>query len=247
VPVGTEIHDAERGHLLRDLVAEGDRCELARGGRGGRGNKRFASSVQQAPRRAEAGEPGEARRVRLELKLIAEVGLVGLPNSGKSTFLAAVSQAKPRVADYPFTTLFPQVGIAAVDADESLVLADLPGLIEGAARGAGLGHRFLRHVERCQVLLHMVDVSSEAGCDPEEARQVVAREIAEYSALLALRPRLLVASKCEDEAAARRARELAARSGEAVYPLSTWTGAGVKELLSAALATVRAGGKRRGS
>src|SRR5262249_18448446 len=153
----------------RDLVRDEDTCVVAAGGRGGRGNKSFASAVQQAPRRSEPGAEGEARRVRLELKLIAEVGLVGLPNAGKSTFLAGVSRATPKVAACPFTRLAPQVGIAAVGTSETLVVADLPGLIAGAAEGAGLGHRFLKHVERCAVLLHLVDVSSDASQPPLEA------------------------------------------------------------------------------
>src|SRR5262245_6305804 len=238
VPVGTQIFDAARGHLLRDLVREGETCVVAAGGRGGRGNKSFASAVQQAPRRSEPGGEGETRRVRLELKLIAEVGLIGLPNAGKSTFLAAVSQARPKIADYPFTTLSPEIGIAAVG-DETLVVADLPGLIEGAAGGAGLGHRFLKHVERCAVLLHLVDVSGDAPLPPMEALRVVERELLEYSPELAGRPRLLVATKCEDEEARARARALEKESGRMVRALSTLTGVGVKELLAEALGVVR--------
>jgi len=239
VPVGTQIFDALRGHLLRDLVAAGNTCEVAAGGRGGRGNQNFASAVQQAPRRAEPGEPGEARRLRLELKLLAEVGLVGLPNAGKSTFLATVSQATPKIADYPFTTLSPQVGIAAVGDDETLVVADLPGLIEGAAEGAGLGHRFLKHVERCSVLLHLIDVSSDALEPPEEALRVVEQELERYSPELARRPRLLVATKCEDEATEARAAELERAAGRAVRRISAVAGTGVRALLAEALALVR--------
>jgi GTP-binding protein len=244
VPVGTQIYDAQRGHLLRDLVRAGDACVIAAGGRGGRGNQSFASAVQQAPRRAERGADGESRRVRLELKLIAEVGLVGLPNAGKSTLLAAVSQATPKIADYPFTTLAPEVGIAAVGEDETLVVADLPGLIEGAARGAGLGHRFLRHVERCSVLLHLVDISTEATLSPAEALRVVERELEQYSPALASRARIVVATKCEDEAAASRAAGLAAELGRPVRCISAVLGTGVRELLAEALATVRAAASR---
>ncbi len=244
VPVGTQIYDAQRGQCLRDLLRDGEFCVVASGGRGGRGNKSFASAVQQAPRRAEPGAEGESRRVRLELKLIAEAGLIGLPNAGKSTFLAAVSQARPKVADYPFTTLAPEVGIAAVGDSQTLVVADLPGLIEGAARGAGLGLRFLRHVERCAVLLHLIDVSAEAGMEPIEALHVVEHELLEYSPELAGRPRILVATKCEDEPAAARARELEQASGRPVYPISTVIGTGVKELLAETLARVRAGAPR---
>jgi GTP-binding protein len=245
VPVGTQIYDAERGHLLRDLVRDGESCVVAAGGRGGRGNKRFASAVQQAPRRAEPGEVGEARRVRLELKLIAEAGLVGLPNAGKSTFLATVSQATPKIADYPFTTLVPHVGIAEVGEGETLVLADLPGLIEGAAEGAGLGHRFLKHVERCAVLLHLVDVSAEAELEPLEALRVIERELERYSPELAARPRLVVATKCEDEAAAERARALARASARRVLPISTVLGTGVRELLSEARGLARSVASQR--
>jgi GTP-binding protein len=240
VPVGTQIFDCERGHLLRDLVRDGDECAVALGGRGGRGNKSFASAVQQAPRRFEPGAEGESRRVRLELKLIAEVGLIGLPNAGKSTLLSAISEATPKIADYPFTTLAPEVGIATVGENETLVVADLPGLIEGAAQGAGLGHRFLKHVERCAVLLHLVDVSEDALQAPLEALGVVERELAEYSPALAERPRLIVATKCEGEDAEDRARGLAAACGKPVRVLSTRTGKGVRELLAEAWQLVRA-------
>jgi len=236
VPEGTQIFDAARGHLLRDLVREGDTCIVGRGGRGGRGNASFASAVQQTPRRAEPGEPGEERRIRLELKLIAQVGLVGLPNAGKSTLLATVSQATPKIADYPFTTLAPHVGIAAVG-DDTLVMADLPGLIEGAAQGAGLGHRFLKHVERCSVLLHLIDVS-ETGGDPLEALRVVSQELAEYSAELAARPRLVVATKCEDPEAFARADALEGAVGKGVHRISTLDGRGIPQLLHAARALV---------
>ena len=241
VPVGTQIFDAERGHLLRDLVHEGDTCVVAAGGRGGRGNKSFASAVQQAPRKSEKGAEGEARRVRLELKLIAEVGLVGLPNAGKSTFLSTISQATPKIADYPFTTLAPEVGIASVGENETLVVADLPGLIEGAASGAGLGHRFLKHVERCAVLLHLVDVSEEATLAPIEALRVVEGELERYCAALAARPRLVVATKCEDEAAEARAAELARLSGQTVHAVSAVVGTGMSELLALAHRLVRSG------
>jgi len=240
VPVGTQVFDAARGHLLRDLVRGGERCVVAAGGRGGRGNASFASSVQQAPRRSEPGQLGEARRLRLELKLLAEVGLVGLPNAGKSTLLATISQATPKIADYPFTTLVPQVGIAAVGEDETLVVADLPGLIEDAAAGAGLGHRFLKHVERCSVLLHLVDVSDEASLPPEEALRVVEHELELYSPELAARARILVGTKCEDDAAEARRAALERAAGRPVRALSAVAGTGVRELLVEAYALVRA-------
>lgn len=241
VPVGTQVFDRERGHLLRDLGREGERVVVARGGRGGRGNASFANSVRQAPRIAQEGGAGEQRNIQLVLKLFAEVGLVGLPNAGKSTFLSVVTRATPKIADYPFTTLEPQIGIAAVgDGYDTLVIADLPGLIEGAAEGSGLGHRFLQHVERCRVLLHLVDVSATADVEPAEAVQILARELVQYSAELAARPRLLVATKCEDEAALARARELEEALGEPVQRLSSLRGRGVRELLEAARALVRA-------
>jgi len=240
VPVGTQIYDAARGHMLRDLVHPGASCVVAAGGRGGRGNASFASAVQQAPRRSEPGHPGEARRLRLELKLIAEVGLIGLPNAGKSTFLAAVSQATPKIADYPFTTLAPEVGIAAVGEDEILVVADLPGLIEGAARGAGLGHRFLKHVERCSVLLHLIDVSDEPTLAPAEALRIVSQELEGYSPELARRPRIIVATKCEDPAAEQRALELERNAGRPVRPISAVVGTGIPALLAEAYALVHA-------
>jgi GTP-binding protein len=240
VPVGTQVVDEERGNLLRDLTADGDRVVIAAGGRGGRGNASFANAVRQAPRHAEPGRPGESRRVRLELKLIAEVGLLGLPNAGKSTFLSVVSKATPKIADYPFTTLVPQVGIAAVGDFDTLVIADLPGLIEGAAEGSGLGHRFLKHVERCRVLLHLVDVSAAADREPEEAEAVLSIELERYSVELARRPRLVVATKVEDPAAEERAAELERALGRPVKRISAATGQGLEALLEEARALVRA-------
>ncbi|MBI1380152.1 MAG: GTPase ObgE [Planctomycetaceae bacterium] len=242
VPLGTQVFDARRGNLLRDLVEEGQTLVVAQGGRGGRGNPHFATAVRQAPRRAEPGRPGEARRLRLELKLFAEVGLVGLPNAGKSTFLASVSRATPKIADYPFTTLEPQVGIAAVGDYDTLVVADLPGLIEGASEGHGLGYRFLKHVERCRVLLHLVDVSEMALEAPADALAVIERELELYSATLFARPRLLVATKVEGEVGERRAAELAEAAGRPVHAISSHTGRGVRELLDAAQKLVRAPG-----
>jgi len=239
VPVGTMIFDKVRGNLLRDLAAAGDEIVLAAGGRGGRGNARFATAIHQTPRHAESGQPGEEREVRLELKLFAEVGLVGLPNAGKSTLLASISQATPKIADYPFTTLQPQVGIAAVGSFDTLVVADLPGLIEGAAEGVGLGHRFLRHVERCRVLLYLVDVSSDATTEPAEAWRIVRGEVERYSSELVDRPSLLVATKVEDESSAERAAAFELEAGTTVYRISSVMGEGVDRLLLAARALVR--------
>ena len=241
VPVGTQVLDADRGNLLRDLSDPGQRLVVARGGRGGLGNVHFATSVRQVPRRAEKGAEGEGRRVRLDLKLVAEVGLVGLPNAGKSTFLSRVTAATPKIADYPFTTLEPQVGIATVGDYDTLVVADLPGLIEGASRGHGLGHRFLRHVERCSVLLHLVDASAVAEPSAPEAWAVVDRELAEFSSELAAAPRLLVATKVEAEDCESRIRALEEAAGARAFRISAVRGAGLEELLRAALATVRRG------
>ncbi len=193
VPIGTQIFDAEDGALLADLTEVGQRVRLARGGNGGFGNAHFKTSTNQAPRRANPGEPSEERELYLRLKLIADAGLVGLPNAGKSTFLATVSAAKPKIADYPFTTLHPQLGVVACDGQE-FVLADIPGLIDGAHEGLGLGDRFLGHVERCRVLLHLVDAGGEhAG----EAYRTVRRELEAYEAGLAEKPEIVALSKID--------------------------------------------------
>ncbi len=232
VPVGTQVLDAEHGNLLYDFAEKGLRLVIAEGGERGKGNARFATSVNQVPRKATLGKPGESRRIRLELKLLAEVGLVGLPNAGKSTFLSRVTAATPKIADYPFTTLVPQVAIAAVGDYDTLCLADLPGLIEGAAEGAGLGDRFLRHVERCPCLLHLVDVSSDATTPPEEALRVIEGELEKTSFELSAKPRVLAASKVEDEESERRAADLERAAGRKVHRLSSVTGRGVTELLA---------------
>jgi len=230
VPLGTQVFDRAKGNLLRDLTVAGQRLEIARGGRGGLGNARFKTSVRQTPRFASDGTAGEARALRLELKLFAEAGLVGLPNAGKSTFLASVTAATPKIADYPFTTLSPQVGIARLSDNDTLVLADLPGLIEGAAEGHGLGHKFLRHVERCQVLLHLVDVSEEALTDPDAARVVIEAELERYSGELFARPRILVATKCETPGAEARAVALEQAAGTRVWRISALQRRGLAEL-----------------
>jgi GTP-binding protein len=240
VPVGTQVYDRARGNLLRDLSTAGMRLVVAKGGRGGQGNARFATSVRQTPRFSTPGTSGEKRELRLELKLFAEAGLVGLPNAGKSTLLAAVTAATPKIADYPFTTLAPQVGIARLSDTDTLVLADLPGLIEGAAEGHGLGHKFLRHVERCRVLLHLVDVSESADTDPLQAWRVIGAELERYSPELAVRPRILVAAKCETPAAEERAAELEREAGQRAWRISAVQREGLAELLREAWRVVHA-------
>ena len=239
VPVGTLVHDRARGNLLCDLASAGQQVVVARGGAGGRGNARFATAVRQTPRIATPGGKGERRELRLELKMFADAGLVGFPNAGKSTFLSAVTAARPKVADYPFTTLQPQVGIAELGSGETLCIADLPGLIEGASEGHGLGHRFLKHVERCAVLLHFVDVAPGALPEPERAWRSILDELDRFSRTLAEKPRLLVATKCESPEAEERAAELAALSGQQVFRISSHTHRGLAELLRAVHAEVR--------
>lgn len=234
VPVGTQVFDAEHGNLLRDLDSPGMQLVVARGGDGGKGNQRFANSVRQTPRHATKGRPGESRRVRLELKLFAQIGLLGFPNAGKSTFLSRVTAAKPKIADYPFTTLVPHVGIADLGDHRSLVVADLPGLIEGAAEGSGLGHRFLKHVERCRILLHLVDVSAVTEREPAEAWLALEDELRRASPELAAKPRLTVATKAhEDEGWEERVAALAAVAGK-VLPISSVLGLGLQEVLGQA-------------
>ncbi len=240
VPVGTQVFDAKRGNLLRDLAHNGDRLEVVLGGDGGFGNAKFATAVRQTPRFAQPGQPGEQRRLRLELKLFAEVGLIGMPNAGKSTFLSKVTAATPKIADYPFTTLVPQVGIARVGDYDTLVIADLPGLIEGASEGHGLGHRFLKHVERCGVLLHLIDVSLDSPADPVESWRVIEIELERAARNLFSKPRLVVATKVESPEAEDRAALLEAAVGAPVARISSWTGRGLGELLMAAQRLVRA-------
>jgi GTP-binding protein len=227
VPVGTQVVDEETGEVVADLDREGAEAVLARGGAGGRGNIHFKSSIKQAPDFAEPGHKGEQRALRLELKLIADAGLVGPPNAGKSSLLAAISAARPKVGDYPFTTLDPELGVAATPAGDRLVVADIPGLIEGAAEGAGLGLRFLRHVERTRVLVYLVDGSTE---DPFGDLAKVRAEVAAYSADLARRPALIAVNKVDLEAAAALRRRTR-RPG--VFFVSALTGEGVPELVSA--------------
>jgi GTP-binding protein len=238
VPPGTVVREADSGDLLADLIAPDQRVMVARGGRGGLGNVHFATSTNQTPREAQKGEPGEERWITLELKLIADVGLAGFPNAGKSTLLSVVSAARPKIADYPFTTLTPNLGVVTVGTpgsgdDSSFVLADIPGLIEGAAQGAGLGHDFLRHVERTRLLLHIVDGSG-LERDPWEGFEAINRELAEYSQELATRPQVLVVNKLDLPETLERWPALKARAAQAGMPafaISAATRVGVDELL----------------
>ena len=197
VPVGTVVHDLDRGTVLTDLSEEGRRVVICRGGKGGRGNFHFRSSTVQAPRYAEPGTLGEERRLKLELKLIADVGIAGKPNAGKSTLLSVISHARPKVADYPFTTLEPQLGIAELTQERRIVFADIPGLIEGAHSGAGLGHAFLRHIERCRLIVHLIDLHPTDGSDPLENYRVIRAELEQFSEELAKKPELIVANKID--------------------------------------------------
>ncbi|HEX4956023.1 MAG TPA: GTPase ObgE [Thermoanaerobaculia bacterium] len=217
VPLGTVAFDSATGESLGELLRHGERLLVAAGGHGGRGNARFATSTNRAPRRADPGREGEARRLRLELKLLADVGVVGLPNAGKSTLISTISAARPKIADYPFTTLIPQLGVVARGPMSSpFVIADLPGLIEGAAQGAGLGIRFLKHVERCRILLHLVDLSS-GEHDAAADLATVEAELGAFNPELLERPRILVGSKL-DAADPERRRELAAAAAERGLP-----------------------------
>ena len=237
VPRGTLIRDTASGRIIKDMsLSEGENFVLARGGRGGWGNRRFATPTRQAPRFAKPGLPGEELEVMLELKLLADVGLVGFPNVGKSTLLSVVSKANPRIANYHFTTLYPNLGVVFIDEGASFVMADIPGLIEGASEGIGLGHDFLRHVDRCRLLLHIVDVSGSEGRDPIEDFEAVWKEMREWSPELADRPQLVVANKCDilggDREPIVRLAEHVARYGFELFEISAVTHAGTLELMN---------------
>jgi GTP-binding protein len=243
VPLGTVIRDFDSTELIADLVSDGQEAVVARGGRGGRGNQHFATPTRQAPRFAEAGEAGQELHIALELKLLADVGLVGLPNAGKSTLLARVSAARPKIADYPFTTLEPHLGVVSRDGGaRSLVFADIPGLIEGAHAGAGLGHRFLRHIERCRVLIHLVDLAS---VEPVRRQvEVLHQELALHDPALASRTSLLVGTKAD--AATEQSRrdevaELAAEMGVGWAVISAVSGEGVEGMLEQVFALAERG------
>jgi GTP-binding protein len=241
VPIGTLVYEktAEGDppyRLLADLADEGQRVLVAKGGRGGMGNARFATSTNRAPRKVQPGEPGELRDLRLELKLLADVGLVGFPNAGKSTMIARISAARPKIADYPFTTLVPNLGVVRLGEDRSFVVADVPGLIEGAHRGLGLGHQFLRHLERTKVLVHLVDVSSATGRDPVSDLDIIRQELQLFQPTLAAKPQIVAASKIDavdDESRVIAVAKRAADLKLPFYRVSAATGTGIPELLEA--------------
>jgi GTP-binding protein len=232
VPPGTLVFDADRGHLLKDLAQEGDSVIVARGGHGGRGNKHFATATNRAPREFEPGQPGEHRKVTLELKLIADVGLIGMPNAGKSTLLSRLSRAQPEIADYPFTTKYPNLGLVHVGYDKQFVMADIPGLIEGAHAGVGLGHEFLKHVERTKVLVHMVEPEPMDQSDPIENYFKIRDELQLYDASLAERPEIIVVTKCELTDAETVAELLQEKIQKPVLLISAVTGRGLPDLIS---------------
>jgi GTP-binding protein len=231
VPPGTIVRDRERGHVLRDFRRAGEEVVVARGGRGGHGNKYFKSSTNRAPRHAEKGQPGEERWIVLELKVIADVGLVGLPNAGKSTLLSRISRAQPEIADYPFTTKFPNLGMVDQGLDRPFVVADIPGLIEGAHAGHGLGHEFLRHVERTRLLVHLVEAVPADGSDPVANYRTIREEIARYSPALAERPEIPVVTKMDLTGAAEAKERIGRELGRPLLAISAVTGRGVPELV----------------
>jgi GTP-binding protein len=238
VPIGTVVYelpeDGGEPVQLADLIEDGKKVRIAAGGQGGRGNARFVSATNRAPRRADPGVPGEIRHLRLQLKLLADVGLVGFPNAGKSTLIARISAAKPKIADYPFTTLTPNLGVVALSDDRSFVVADVPGLIEGAHRGLGLGHQFLRHLERTRLLVHMIDVSGQSGRDPVEDFKTIRRELELYRPELAEKPAIAAANKMDAVADRAPITRLAAhlrRRGIPLHRISAVTGDGVPALV----------------
>ena len=251
VPPGTQVFDATTGALIGDLRTHGERFVAAQGGKGGRGNMHFASSTDRAPRRSEPGTPAEERTIRLELKLLADVGLLGFPNVGKSSLIARISAARPKIADYPFTTLVPNLGTVGLSDERSFVVADIPGLIEGAHAGAGLGDRFLRHLERTRLLVHLLDAAADGGPEGGSARtplrdfDTMNRELALYEADLAARPQIVVLNKIDLPEVRQRAKQLArtfAKRGVVLHAISAATGEGTPELLEAIWKALRARG-----
>ncbi|HWI55564.1 MAG TPA: GTPase ObgE [Desulfobacteria bacterium] len=233
IPVGTVIRDFESGEFIADMVEDGQQVIVAAGGRGGRGNARFATSANKAPRVSEKGEPGAERWVSLELKLLADVGLVGFPNAGKSTLISRVSAAKPKIADYPFTTLVPNLGVVRLAEGDSFVIADIPGLIEGAHKGAGLGHEFLRHIERTRIIIHVIDTAGSEGRDPVEDYLTINKELEAYNPILAKRPQVVAANKMDVPGAEENLARLKHHIGDKtdLYAISAVTGDGLEPLM----------------
>ncbi|HJQ37153.1 MAG TPA: GTPase ObgE [Thermoanaerobaculia bacterium] len=231
LPIGSVVRDKQTNEVIADLAEDGEKVLVAKGGRGGWGNQHFATATRQAPRFAQDGNDGEERELFIELKLIADVGLVGLPNAGKSTLISVISAAKPKIADYPFTTLVPNLGVVSADDSQTFVVADIPGLIEGAHEGHGLGDQFLRHVERCSVLVHLVDLSTNEN--PDQDAEVIARELELYSRTLAEKPRIVCGSKLDSaiEGNSEKLRAYAAKHGYDYHEISAVVGDGVRELV----------------
>ncbi len=230
VPPGTLIYDTDIDLMLKDLDKVGMKVLVCRGGIGGRGNKAFATSINQTPRRAQSGKRGQERNIRLELKLIADVGLVGKPNAGKSTLVSRCSAARPKIADYPFTTLEPVLGIVELSDFRRFVMADIPGLIEGAHEGAGLGFEFLRHIERTRIIVHMLDIMPVDGSDPLENYHAIRQELEQYASALAEKTEIIVANKIDLGPETKAVEELSKELGKEVHPISAVTGTGIKEL-----------------
>ena len=231
LPPGTLVTDAETGQIINDLIKSGERLVLAKGGRGGQGNARFKTSTNRSPRFAQPGEPGETKKVKLELKLLADVGIIGLPNAGKSTLITTVSSARPKIGNYPFTTLTPSLGVVETDRGEPFVVADIPGLVKGAHKGTGLGIRFLRHIERTRILVHLVDVSTIDSDDPLHGYDIINKELAKYNHKLAEKPQIVVLNKIDlpDTRKAAKTFQSAAK-GKKVTLISALTGKGVDDL-----------------
>jgi GTP-binding protein len=230
VPPGTLIYDVDLDLLLKDLTDVGSRVRVCRGGRGGKGNKAFATATNQTPRHAEPGKIGQERNIRLELKLIADVGLVGMPNAGKSTLISRCSAARPKIADYPFTTIEPVLGIVELSDFRRFVMADIPGLIEGAHAGAGLGHEFLRHIERTTILVHILDIMPTDGSDPAENYRAIRNELQQHSKALAQKQEVVVANKIDLDPDGKTLVDLRESLNKDVHPISAVTGEGIKEL-----------------